>query len=85
MTAQELEQQLLNLPPSEKLRLIQILAQSLNGVLAESDEDSDLSISEFFRQSPLAEAVASGELDLSRDRSLKFCKSEIATHASLSK
>jgi hypothetical protein len=70
MTVQELEQQLLGLPPTEKLRLIQILAQSLDGLWRDKKEDSPAKLSEFFRQSPLAEVAATGDLDLDRDRSL---------------
>ena len=70
MTVQELEQQLLRLPPPERLRLIQVLAQSLNALWNDRQQDSPVKLSEFFRQSPLAEAGETGELDLSRDRSL---------------
>jgi hypothetical protein len=70
MTVQELEQQLLGLPPTEKLRIIQILAQSLDTLWSDKKQDSPASLSEFFRQSPLAEVAATGDLDLDRDRSL---------------
>lgn len=70
MTVQELEQQLLRLPPADKLRIIQLLAQSLDAFWSDSHQDSPVKLSDFFRQSPLAEAVATGDLDLSRDRSL---------------
>jgi hypothetical protein len=40
MTVQELEQQLLGLPPTEKLRIIQILAQSLNDPWSDKNQDS---------------------------------------------
>lgn len=70
MTVQELEQQLLGLPPTEKLRIIQILAQSLDALWSDKKQDSPARLSEFFRQSPLAEVVATGDLDLERDRSL---------------
>ncbi|GEM_PF-439586 len=66
MTVQELEQQLLRLQPTDKLRMIQILAQSLNALWGQY-QDSPVKLSEFFRQSPLAEVTATGELDLSRD------------------
>jgi hypothetical protein len=68
MTVQELEQQLLGLSPTEKLRIIQILAQSLDVLWSEKNQDSPARLSEFFRQSPLAEVAATEELDL--DRSL---------------
>jgi hypothetical protein len=70
MTVQELEQQLLDLPPTEKLRIIQILAQSLDALWSDKNQDSPAKLSEFFRQSPLAEVAAAGDLDLDRDRSL---------------
>lgn len=35
-----------------------------------NQQGSSKKLSEFFRQSPLAEVAATGELDLSRDRSL---------------
>lgn len=74
MTVQELEQELLRLSPVDKLRVIQILAQSLNTLWSDNPDDSQLDLptklSEFFRQSPLAEAAATEELDLSRDRNL---------------
>ena len=66
----ELEQQLLRLPPSDKLRLIQLLAQSLKDLWSSSSPEPSTQLSEFFRSSPLAEVAATGELDLSRDRSV---------------
>jgi hypothetical protein len=68
VTLQELEQQLLRLPPTDKLRLIQLLAQSLNA-LWRSHSQPATKLSEFFRQS-LPEVAATVELDLSRDRTL---------------
>jgi hypothetical protein len=70
MTVQELEQQLLRLSPADKLRIIQLLAQSLNDLWAESHSEPDTQLSEFFRQSPLADLSATGELDLSREPNL---------------
>lgn len=70
MTAQELEQQLLCLSPTDKLHMIQVLAQSLNALWSDKHQDSPAKLSEFFRQSPLAEAAMTGELDLNRDHSL---------------
>lgn len=70
MTVQELEQLLRRLPPTDKLRMIQLLAQDLNALWSDQHPDSPAKLSEFFRQSPLAEATATGELDLIRDRSL---------------
>ncbi|MBX9256281.1 hypothetical protein H1Q63_20530 [Desmonostoc muscorum CCALA 125] len=66
MVIPELEQQLLQLSPNEKLYIIQLLAQSLTTHNNHPEQPSKLS--EFFRQSPLAEL--NEELDLSRDRSL---------------
>lgn len=70
MTVQELEQQLFRLPPTDKLRMIQILAQSLNALWSDQHQDSPIKLSEFFRQSPLSEVAATEELDLDRDCSL---------------
>jgi hypothetical protein len=72
MTVQELEQQLLDLPPTEKLRIIQVLAQSLDALWSNKKQDSPAKLSEFFRQSPLAEVVATGELDLDRDHFISY-------------
>ncbi|NER50476.1 MAG: hypothetical protein F6J92_28160 [Symploca sp. SIO1A3] len=66
----ELEQKLLHLPPSDKLRLIQLLAQSLNDPWSSSSPEASTKLSEFFRHSPLAEVAATGELDISRDCSI---------------
>lgn len=72
MTVQDLEEQLLQLSPVEKLHIIQLLAQSLNADVVEqqTDTDNDGKLSDFFRQSPLAEAVADSDVDLERDRRL---------------
>jgi hypothetical protein len=53
MAIQELEQQLLQLSPNDKLYIIQLLAQSLTTHNTQPDKPSKLS--DFFRQSPLAE------------------------------
>jgi hypothetical protein len=66
MVIQKLEQ-LLQLSPNDKLYIIQFLAQSLTTDNTHPDQPSKLS--EFFRQSSLAELTE--ELDLSRDCSLK--------------
>ncbi len=66
MVIPELEQQLLQLSPNDKLYIIQLLAQSLTGSNTHPEQPSKLS--EFFRQSPLV-GIAE-ELDFSRDRSL---------------
>jgi hypothetical protein len=63
MVIQELEQQLLQLSHDDKLHIIQILAQSLT--TSNIHPEQPTKISEFFRQSPLAEL--SEELDLNRD------------------
>jgi hypothetical protein len=68
MTISELEQQLLQLSLNDKLYIIQLLAQSLTAPDRNAHPDQPSKLSEFFRQSPLAEV--SEELDFSRDRSL---------------
>ena len=68
MAIPELEQQLLQLSLNDKLHIIQLLAQSLTVPDRNTQADRPSKLSEFFRQSPLAEV--SEELDLSRDRSL---------------
>ncbi len=74
MPLAELEQQALRLTLADRLHLIQILIQSLSSLLtgnsAVPTEPQSAKLSDFFRQSPLCEAVANGDLDLSRDRSL---------------
>lgn len=81
MTIQELERQLLRLDRNERIRIIQIIAQSL-AIQAQVVENISLSgnstpnldqtpIVDFFRNSPLAEAINSGELDLSRDQTIE--------------
>ncbi|MGM3309614.1 hypothetical protein ACSQ6I_27145 [Anabaena sp. WFMT] len=57
MVIPELEQQLLQLSPNEKLYIIQLLAQSLTIQNTQPEQPSKLS--EFFRQSPLAELIPS--------------------------
>jgi hypothetical protein len=69
MTLIELEQQALRLTLADRLHLIQVLVQSLTHLLAPQPV-TPTKLSEFFRQSPLCDAIVSGELDLSRDRSL---------------
>ena len=68
MAIPELEQQLLQLSLNDKLYIIQLLAQSLTAPDRNTHPDQPSKLSEFFRQSPLAEV--SEELDFSRDRSL---------------
>ncbi len=68
MAIPELEQQLLQLSLNDKLYIIQLLAQSLTAPNHNTQPDQPSKLSEFFRQSPLAEV--SEELDLSRDRTL---------------
>jgi len=70
MSAQELEQQLLRLSPTDKLHMIQVLAQSLNALWSDKPQDPPPKLSEFFRQSPLTEVAITGDLNLNRDRSL---------------
>ena len=63
MVIPELEQQLLQLPHNDKLYIIQLLAQSLT--TGNNNSEQPTKISEFFRQSPLAELTE--ELDLKRN------------------
>ncbi|MGI0493906.1 hypothetical protein ACN4EG_19155 [Alkalinema pantanalense CENA528] len=77
MTIQELEQQLLMLDRNERIRLIQVIAQSLalpSQAVSEASTPLDhtqninqTSIVDFFRNSPLCEFA--DELDLTRDQS----------------
>ncbi|MEC4816768.1 MAG: hypothetical protein SAK29_26390 [Scytonema sp. PMC 1069.18] len=67
MVIPKLEQQLLQLSPNDKLYIIQLLAQSLTTYNDNTHPEQTTKLSEFFRQSPLAELTE--ELDLSRDRS----------------
>jgi len=62
MAIPELEEQLLELSPNDKLYIIQFLAQSLTTHNTHPDQPTKLS--EFFRQSPLAELTE--ELDLNQ-------------------
>ncbi|WP_017749268.1 hypothetical protein [Scytonema hofmannii] len=64
MTIPELEQKLLQLPPNDKLYIIQILAQSLTTHKNNTHSEQSTKLSEFFRQSLLAELTE--ELDISR-------------------
>ncbi len=66
MVIPELEKQLLQLSPNDKLYIIQLLAQSLTTHNTYPEQTTTLV--EFFRQSPLV-GIAE-ELDFSRDRSL---------------
>lgn len=68
MVIPELEQQLLQLSPKDKLHIIQLLAQSLTTDNNNTRPEQPSKLSEFFRQSPLAEVAE--ELDLSRDTTL---------------
>ncbi|MDP5339467.1 MAG: hypothetical protein NWQ28_12930 [Nodularia sp. (in: cyanobacteria)] len=68
MVIPELEQQLLQLSPKDKLHIIQLLLQSLTTDNHNTRPEQPSKLSEFFRQSPLAEVAE--ELDLSRDTTL---------------
>lgn len=72
MTIRELERQLLTLDRNERIRLIQVMAQSL-AIPSENRTPNidNTSIVNFFRNSPLAEAINSDELDLSRDQTIE--------------
>jgi hypothetical protein len=56
-------------PEEALIRFMQIW-QLANQTLTQGTNISPTKLSEFFRQSPLAEFADDGELDLSRDRSL---------------
>ena len=68
MTIQELERQLLTLDCNERIRIIQVMAQSL-AIPSENRTPNldNTSIVDFFRNSPLCEFA--DELDLTRDQS----------------
>lgn len=68
MVISELEKQLLQLSANDKLYIIQLLAQSLTKHNNNTHPDHASKLSEFFRQSPLAELPEA--LDLNRDPSL---------------
>ncbi|MBD2451721.1 hypothetical protein H6G76_32305 [Nostoc sp. FACHB-152] len=66
MLRPELEQKLLQLDHNKKLYIIQLLAQSLT--IQDTHLEQPTKLSQFFRQSPLAQV--GDELNLSRDCSL---------------
>jgi hypothetical protein len=68
MAIQELEQQLLQLSPNDKLYIIQLLAQSLTAQNTTTHPDQPSKLSEILSQSPLAEFTK--ELDISRGYAL---------------
>ena len=69
MTIQELERQLLTLDRNERIRIIQVMAQSLATPSQEPRTPNldQTSIVDFFRNSPLCEFA--DEIDLTRDQS----------------
>jgi hypothetical protein len=68
MTTQELEQPLLDLDLDKRIHILQVLAQSLTVSNPVTTPPAHQNLADFFRNSPLAEAVSSGELNLTRDR-----------------
>jgi hypothetical protein len=66
MAIEELEQQLLQLSPNDKLYIIQLLAQSLTTHNNNTHPDQPTKLSEFFCQSPLAELTE--KLEISQNR-----------------
>ena len=69
MTIQELERQLLTLDRNERIRIIQVMAQSL-AIPSQEPRTPNLdqtSIVDFFRNSPLCEFA--DEIDLTRHQS----------------
>jgi hypothetical protein len=71
MSIQELETQLLKLDRADRVHMLQILEQSLQTKLPEPPTQAVQNLADFFRNSPLAEAIASGELDLTRDQTIE--------------
>jgi len=75
MTTHELEQQVLSLDLASRIRILQVLAQSLTTApswepdqsLIPTSQPVQTSIVDFFRHSPLCEVT--DELDLRRDQS----------------
>jgi hypothetical protein len=70
MSIQELEAQLLNLDHNDRVHIFQVLSQSLQQSPVKPDQPTQ-NLADFFRNSPLAEAVASGELDLTRNQTIE--------------
>jgi hypothetical protein len=70
MSIQELEAQLLNLDRTDRMHIFQVLEKSLQQPPANADQPMQ-NLADFFRSSPLAEAVASGELDLTRNQTIE--------------
>lgn len=56
--------------PDEELKQTLNFLKTLRQKTEANPAEPSQNIVKFFRQSPLAEAVASGELDLTRDKSL---------------
>jgi hypothetical protein len=70
MSIQELETQLLNLDRDDQVHMLQLLERSLRST-AEKPPQPRRNLADLFRNSPLAEAIASGELDLTRDQTIE--------------
>jgi hypothetical protein len=63
MSIQELETQLLNLDRDDQVHMLQLLERSLRST-AENLPQPRRNLADLFRNSPFAEAITSGELDL---------------------
>jgi hypothetical protein len=76
MSLQELEAQLLKLDPADRAHLRHVLDQSLQP-LSHRDQPAKpvQNLADLFRNSALVEALASGELDLTRNQTIdpEFC------------
>jgi hypothetical protein len=70
MSIEELEVQLLDLDHNDRLHMFQILAQSLQLSPAKPEQPTQ-NLADFFRNSPLVEALASGELNLTRNQTIE--------------
>jgi hypothetical protein len=63
MSIQELETQLLNLDRDDQVHMLQLLERSLRST-SEKPLQPRRNLADLFRNSPFAEAIVSGELDL---------------------
>lgn len=70
MSIQELEIQLLNLDRDNQVYMFQLLERSLRS-MSEKPPQPRRNLADLFRNSPLGEAIASGELDLTRNQTIE--------------
>ncbi len=72
MSIQELEAQLLSLDHADRVHMLQVLEQSLQPTPTPETPTQPLqNLADFFRNSPLAEAMANGEVDLTRAQTIE--------------